>query len=62
MLNIFQKLFKKKQIPTPTRLYKNGFYVDINTIEEKSKSVWSEWIMTPDGIEPIFPNDRTEIH
>lgn len=71
MIKLLQKLFRKKHIQPPTKIYKDGFYMDTNTIGEESKSVmYPEYIMTPDGpidittkdSKPTFPPDRIEIH
>jgi len=73
MIKILQKLFGKKQINSTaltTKIYKDGFYADANTIGKESKSgIYPEYIMTPDGpIDirtkdfPTPPKDRIEIH
>lgn len=70
MIRLLQKLFGKKKIQPPKRIYKDGYYVDTNTIGEESKSVqYPEYIMTPDGpIDirtkdfPTPPKDRIVIY
>jgi len=65
MIQLLQKLFKKKHTPSSpksTRVYKDGFYIDIdtNTIGEQSKTIWNEYIRDPNGnIIPVISGENT---